>query len=308
MRNQFIMDPILIDLSTGEMFLTATYPSKVMREEGAGAVTTAIFSADGRYFYYTLYGRFENGIIRLYRYDLNSGETDLCFETDKKIYYPCMSELSDGSLLFLEDTIEKDGHEGIVIARYINGEWTLSVYPIKLDRSYFYTRTIRYSPNSRYICLLGGNTSGATPIIQIIDPDNVSDHLNRLILLAKDEDEIVILSPDEYQRLIDSDDDGKQGIANYSIMYPYQMIYNAVFSPDGHYLLVKSLCTSVESGRTQNLYLIRLDDFSIRKVEGLDAEKILSGIMGRDYPINIEWNSDEIIVGTEDGIKTYTFE
>ena len=55
------------------------------------------------------------------------------------------------------------------------------------------------------------------------------------------------------------------------------------------------------------LFLIRLEDMQIRKVSGLDAETIMVGAMGSKYAINIEWNTDELIIGTQDGIKTYEF-
>ena len=306
--NQLFMDPILIDLSTGEMFLTATYPSKPLREDGAGAVTTAVFSSDGRYFYYVLFGHFENGFVRLYRYDLNSGETELCFETDKRIYYPCMSELPDGRLLFLEDTFDKSDCESVAVAGCSNGEWTLNEYPLKLNSTSYYVRMIHHSSNSGYACLLGGDRSGMTPIIQVIDPENGFEGLDRLILLAKDKDEIVTLSPEAYQQYIDSDENIKQGIAEASYVFPYQIILHAVLSPDGHYLLLNALNNSIEKGRSHNLYLLRLDDLSVRKVEGLDADKILYGPLGKSYAINIEWNTDELIIETEEGIKTYTFE
>lgn len=55
MLGYYYLDPIIIDLSTGEMFLSATYGSKPGKGE-YGAVTTATFSSDGRYLYYMLYG------------------------------------------------------------------------------------------------------------------------------------------------------------------------------------------------------------------------------------------------------------
>ena len=86
----FVFDPIIIDLSSGEIILTAAYPSKLKpgTYNDAGVVTTATFSSDGRYFYYILYGSFENGHIRLYRYDLFENTTELCMESGERIYYP----------------------------------------------------------------------------------------------------------------------------------------------------------------------------------------------------------------------------
>ena len=59
--------------------------------------------------------------------------------------------------------------------------------------------------------------------------------------------------------------------------------------------------------RSRNLFLIRLEDMTLQKVSGLDAEKIRVGSLGLDYPMNIEWNTDELIIGTDDGVKTFEF-
>ena len=63
---------------------------------------------------------------------------------------------------------------------------------------------------------------------------------------------------------------------------------------------------SVE-GKSRNLFLVRLEDMAIQKVSGLDAEKIMVSSLGMNYPMNIEWNTDELIIGTDDGIKTFEF-
>ncbi len=101
-------------------------------------------------------------------------------------------------------------------------------------------------------------------------------------------------------------DKGDATVPSPSILYPYQTIINAVFSPGGNYLLLHTLSTSKE-GRSRNLFLVRLEDMQIRKVSGLDAEEIMVGALGLNYAINIEWNTDELIIGTKDGIKTFEF-
>ena len=53
---------------------------------------------------------------------------------------------------------------------------------------------------------------------------------------------------------------------------------------------------------------MRLDDLAVRKVGGLDAGKILVGPLAGPYQINIEWNTEDLIIGTDDGIRTYRFE
>ena len=79
-----------------------------------------------------------------------------------------------------------------------------------------------------------------------------------------------------------------------------------MFSPDGRYLLLHTVSNSPE-GRSRNLFLVRLEDRTLRKVSGLDPEKIMVGSPGMNYPMNIEWNTEELIIGTDDGIKTFAF-
>ncbi len=89
--------------------------------------------------------------------------------------------------------------------------------------------------------------------------------------------------------------------------YPYQTIQNMVLSPDGHYVLVFTSAQSIDS-ESRNLYLIRLDDLAIREISGLDANEILFGPLTKHYPIVIEWNAEDLIIGTNDGIKTFRFD
>ena len=74
MSMRAFFDPILIDLSTGEVFLAATYPNK-MRDENMGMVTTGSFSADGKYYYYMVYGSIvmQGSRMKLFRYDMATG-------------------------------------------------------------------------------------------------------------------------------------------------------------------------------------------------------------------------------------------
>ena len=119
---------------------------------------------------------------------------------------------------------------------------------------------------------------------------------------------MVALSPEEYEASITDDEQNKEGAAgpSLSVLYPYQTLLNAVFSPDGNYLLLHTSSTSKEA-RSRNLFLVRMADMEIRKVSGLDAEEIMVGAMGFSYAINIEWNTDELIIGTKDGIRTFVW-
>lgn len=148
--------------------------------------------------------------------------------------------------------------------------------------------------------------SGYCVAIQLINPTNDFEGIDKFWCIKKDSNELICLSPEEYQSSIDSDIQDKEQSANLSLLYPYQSILHAVFSPDGNYLLLNTSSTSVE-GRSRNLFLVRLEDMTIKPITGLNAEDINVGAMGANYAINIEWNTNELIIGTKDGIKTFTF-
>lgn len=303
---QFFIDPIILDLSTGGLILTATYPNKI-REENAGAVTSAMFSSDNKYFYYILYGSFNGARIRLYRYDLNSGKTEMCLESEMNLYYPHIAELDDGSILLLNDTVKAAESQGLVIASAVNGEWTLTETKLPLDRKYCYAGRLIYSSNAGLACL--HETAGASfaPAFQLVDPANSFEGIDKFWCIKKDTNEIVALTVEEYQASFESiTADDERNITNFSMHYPYQTILNTVFSPDGNYLLLNTMSSSAEAS-VRNLFLVRLEDMAILPVTGLNAADINVGALGMNYAINIEWNTDELIIGTSDGIKTFTF-
>ena len=304
-KMQTFLDPILLDLSSGELILTATYADK-LAENNAGAITSAVFSSDNKYFYYVLYGRFGDARIRLYRYDLNAGETELCFESDKNLYYPHLAELEDGSFLMLNDAYKSNEAEELVILSCSNGEWVLKEEKLKVDHGYFYSSRLMYSPNAGLACLLGNTVAngGSAVAFQLVNPTNGFEGLSNYWCIKKDTDEIVSLSPEEYQTSIDTDARDQEKKVSLSLMYPYQTIINTVFSPDGNYLLLHTLSNSAKD-KSRNLFLVRLEDMGIKKISGLNAEEIMVGAMGSNYAINIEWNTDELIIGTKDGIKTF---
>ena len=79
-----------------------------------------------------------------------------------------------------------------------------------------------------------------------------------------------------------------------------------MLSPDGNYLLLNTISESLHE-KARHLFLVRLDDFAMREVNGINPDEILVGSLGMKYAINIEWNCDTLIIGTKEGIKTYQF-
>jgi len=303
-KMDFFLDPILLDLSTGGLILTATYPNKPMKDKNAGVVTSALFSSDNKSFYYILYGNFNNARIRLYRYDLETGKTELCLESEKNLYYPHLAELADGSILMINDCYKKGETQGLVVASFAGGAWSVEETKLPLDRNYCYAGRLNYSPNAGLACLVE-NTGNSSFAFQLVNPNARFEGIDQFRCIRKDTDELVAVSPEEFRASVDEDPKDNKG-SGLSLLYPYQTILNAVFSPDGRYLLLNT-SGDTANGRSRNLFLVRLEDMSIRKVSGLDAEKIMVANPGRNYPISIEWNTDELIIGTDDGIRTYEF-
>ena len=78
MNAQLYLDPFIIDCQTGEMFFVATYSPKIFGSNGAGAPSAARFSADGKYAYFMMYGRFGERRTALVRYDLINDRMETC--------------------------------------------------------------------------------------------------------------------------------------------------------------------------------------------------------------------------------------
>ena len=306
-NGHFDLDPVLIDLSTGEMILTATYPNK-MKEENAGAVTTACFSADSRTFYYMVYGRFGENRMRLCRYDLAAGTTETLLETELQAWRPHLSMTAGGDFLVVVDDPKESA---LGIAENREGSWIMDRKAPAAGMKLFRLTDLRYSANSGYAVLAGGMGSGFSSAFQVLEPDGDLSGFNQYLSLEKATDRIVAMTAEEYENAIREDMERMAGQGNQQYApgpdYPYRTILNVILSPDGHYALLNTSGTSRE-GHSRDLFLVRLDDLAVRKVGGLDAGKILVGPLAGPYQINIEWNTEDLIIGTDDGIRTYRFE
>ena len=146
---QWFLDPIIIDLSTGEMVLTATYANRFFKEN-FGVVTTACFSADGRYFYYILYGNTTENRSALYRYDLAAETTELCCTIPYLVCYPQLSEMADGSLIMLDDIKNTDEYTGILQITPDGDQWRVTRHPFSLPACYWYVQYLDYAVNTGY--------------------------------------------------------------------------------------------------------------------------------------------------------------
>ena len=300
-------DPMIIDLSTGEIILTDTSPNQ-LNMDGASAVTAAVFSGDGRYLYYLLYGRFDEKRVRLCRYDLEEEKTEICGDFEEGLYFPHLTELSDGSFLALNDSNKVREIMGIVNISEKNGKWTTEQKDYSLPLYYFYPRRLDYNVNSGYAVIRGLQRTMAFMqdffCFQVFCPEDGFEGLDRYLCMKKNADEIVVLTVEEYQTLIDetSAETADADLAEAQADFPYCVILNSVLSPDGQYMLVHTLKTDSEENQYQ-LYLIRLEDLAVREVTGPDPEEI-SNISSLRY---MEWNTEQLIIYMKDGFKSFTF-
>ena len=305
-RAQFILDPVIIDLSTGEMILTATYADR-MRDEGMGAVSTAAFSADGRYFYYMLYGNTAEYKTVLYRYDISEDRTELCYSGSDLNYYPHLSETGKGAFTVLRDARRSGEFTGITYIRNDNGSWAGEEYSFDLPMQYFYSNRLLASRDSGWAVVLGRamGPNGSWYAFQAVKPDEGFAGLGQYVTISKEDGELRVYSAEELEALF-------AGLAEDSAFnreMPFQALLTAVLSPDGRYVLINTADARSGEGTdaARHLYLVRLEDLSIREVGGINASLIQTGNAAVNYRPVIEWNTDTLIIGTANGTLAYRF-
>jgi len=303
---KFILDPIVIDLSTGEMFLTATYQNNYMKAEGAGAVTTAAFSSDGRYLYYMLYGNTAEYHTALYRYDLQEDTTERCYSGSDMTYYPYLSETDSGALIILRDVYKYDEMQGMMRMADEDGTWKGTEFAFDLPLQYWYSRSLMYSANSGYAFVPGKpRSTDFGYAFQCIRPDDDFAGLNQYCAVSKESNQIQVCSADEIKALFGNRTDAA---TDAYLDMPFQRILTSVLSPDGHYVLLITENSGSRDNpeKSRHLYLVRLADLAIREIEGMEPYAIQVDI-SKNYPPVIEWNTDTLIIGTDDGIQAYEF-
>ena len=302
-NGKFFTDPIIIDLSTGEMILTATYDNKPMIGI-LGAVTTACFSSDNRYFYYILYGNTTEDRCALYRYDLNSSETELCCSIPYFAYYPYLSETEAGAFIIVEDQTKTSMKQSVLLISQSDGNWKIERNEFSLDMGYWFVNRLLYSKNSGFAFAVGNlRTLDLSLMFMVIRPDEDSTGLNSYHAISKESKEIIDITEDEYLSAIQGTMD-KETMKIDSQLIPFALITKAVLSPDGHYAMLHTR----EGNGEAHLYLMELSTFQLREVKGLNAIKIPVGALAGKYKPIIEWNSDTLIIYCDGEILTYQFD
>lgn len=313
MKMQLVLDPIIIDLSTGEMILTETYGNK-FREENAGAVTTATFSSDGCYLYYMMYGTMSENKSALFRYNLNTQQTELCYSGNDLNYYPKISETDDGSFIIIRDETKNNQPQGITRITCKNASWSGNDYMFDLPVKYWYSNRLLSSDNSEHTLLFGRSqmTDYSYYSFQLFKPDEDVMRSNQYYALSKSGDKILTYTANEIISLFDdfNADASDAEKVKYKLGLPFQIILASTISPDGHYVMLLSSDYGTEDNPTSTYHLniVSLDDLTVKEVTGIDPSDILFGTLGAKYAPVIEWNTDTLIIGTKDGILAYQFQ
>ena len=302
-------DPIIIDLSTGEFILTETFPSR-LNEENASAPVSGVFSSDGKYFYYILRGKLQDAQTRLYRYDLYAESTEICLSFEEDVCLPHLAELPDGSLIVLNDSKKETDTTGVIYIWCENGEWQKKQWDHALPLQYFHPSELDYSGVSGYAAMMGTYFTEMLPLkygFQVFLPEQDFEGLDRYLCIENETNAVRVLTPEEYQAVpeiyaeavADPDNEEKIHTDGYMSLFPYQIINWELLSPDGKYLLLYTV-DQAHLKDTWKLLLVRLEDFEVRQVKGINEEELLPwGSM--------EWNSDLLILNTINGIHAFGF-
>ena len=311
-RGLYLFDPIIIDLSTGEMFLTETYGNHY-REENSGAVTIAAFSSDNQYLYYMLYGNTAEYRTALYRYNLKTRETEFCYSGSDFNYYPRLAETGEGAFCVLRDVISANEPAGFTVISREGTDWTGKEYSFDLPLMYWRCRRLLSSPNAGFTVIPGVNSAATDGsfAFQCVRVDEDARGLNEYLYVSKEDNQIHKMTAPELEALFEGWKSAphEDGVMNIRLDMPFQAILTAVLSPDGHYLLLYTADYGTREApeTTRHLYLVRLDDLSMREVWGVDPADIQTG-PASGYPPMIEWNTDALLIGTSDGVQAYRFQ
>ena len=311
-------DLVLTDLSTGEMILIETFTRKIGKP-GFGSAYAGCFSADGRYLYYMVH---EQGPVStsLKRYDTATGEVELCIESELMTMVPAMAETPDGELI-IGYALNSSKGNGIATMSDSGAGWELRRQDFDIDAHRWYAYRLLSKAATGY-AVVNGRRKDDTLLI------NPGEHFIKRFRLDADltgigdyiaisnlDDKPVVISAAEYLSELDKvkygTADDTPPITGGKRYRPYHIISAMWLSPDGQYLLMHtSASENCDAAKPllRRMYLLRIEDLTLREVRGLDmSDQTLMGAASVYYRPIIEWNCDTLIIRTRDGINTYRF-
>ncbi len=307
--------PVLIDLTSGEMILLQDC-LKPGSSRMAQLFVTGDFSADGLYFYYIMYGNFEDRRERLYRYNIAEDFSEMCASFGEYASYSDLVELGDGSWLAMCETRGEKGSDrssGYLRFSEKKSEWDSSWTGNLLHQDIYVPSRLLYSSNSGYAVVYGSspyydNPSGGYPglsqaAFQVLRPEDQFDGKDIYYCIDDRTEKIVSFTAEEFQEMLynaavaETDD-------------PYLVLPTSPeLSRDGNYLLLHA--AEQGNAESQCLYLVRLEDMELVKVQvqGNDAGTLLSQCIGlSSRSQHFDWKTDRIIVHGNRHFSVYTFD
>ena len=311
MQGRAYLDPIIIDLSTGEVILTSTSSADLRKDPSSSAVTTGCFSSDGRYFNYILRAKGRENNTVFCRYDLQAGVTEECYSGLPDLYYPKLSELRDGSFMTLRSSISKDQPTGLAKMWCADtyGEWIGTQYSFDLPQQYWDPVQMEYSGDSGYAVLIGkaNACSGHICAFQRVEPDRKLVGMNAYCVISKEDGLPRVLTAEEYRNALDTLEPARTWEER-KARFPYEIIHAARLSPDGKYMLLLTEKYGINKQQSSvfALFLVRLEDLACRTVRGIDPGEISIDQNARYAPV-IEWNTDSLIISFSDETSLYRF-
>lgn len=141
-----LMDLLLADTQTGEIFLAEATPKQAL-QDGALTATTACFDPAGEYVYYLVYGYLpDDARSGLKRCRLETGEVELlAVVPDTLFYYPHLTVDTDGTVRAITDTVHSDESAGVITFTNVAGKWEAEIHSlpnsIQLQRPKRYYRS-----------------------------------------------------------------------------------------------------------------------------------------------------------------------
>ncbi|MBQ3669790.1 MAG: hypothetical protein II920_11260, partial [Clostridia bacterium] len=298
--NFALADPILIDLSTGEAILTATYGNSIAKG-GAGAVLSVCFSFDSTKLYYMLFRG--GGEFSLMCYDIGSNTTVTLMTAPyglintvygTGLFYGRLCQTAEGSFLISNSVSKSNLHEGITEIRHEFG-------PVYSLVNHMYPLPLKFGASCDLLASSPLSGRVLAPYRQLgafmcCDASNGYRGIEDLWAVKADTYEVMRVSIDDLLLVGE--------VSHFpSLKLDYIPILKAALSPEGDYALLY-----VSRRGSGALLMVRLEDMRAVKIREVTDEEIpsLSGII-ENNPI-IEWNSEKLSVRTADGIKTFVFE
>ena len=281
-----LVNPIVVDTWTGEMFLVDTFSEK-MFDDYAGTMITGCFSEDERYFYALIYGSGYSTRTTLLRYDLETGDMQPLtgLETNG---YPALSMLRDGRMLSISDTPRQDKFQGL--AR-MSPDGGLEITPMPVPLRAWYANRTYYSAKSGWLLVRGRTQNSASTMltaIQRVQPDiDPAKGLNAAWAVNWAEcvmDPLDLTKLDPENSVLDESDLSE-------LLAAYAIILDVKLSPDGRYAAMVAV-----KGNEAQVYIARLKDMALLPAGDIEVEtSALVGAANGGVPL-LSWSEAGLLV------------